>query len=138
MSILYTNMQQKSSNSLFVFYHLEFPDLKSQRIKFQSLKSQRMKNCNLKSQSIRKCISHNSKNCLLSKLYEVSAMLGNAYPRAFTPSNAISGFQVTGIYPYNRNFFTDDKFLASSVTDRQPQPNEDQENPEEQPEASTE
>lgn len=32
--------------------------------------------------------------------------------------NIISGFRATGIWPFNRDIFTEDDFLASSVTDR--------------------
>ncbi|XP_043461954.1 tigger transposable element-derived protein 1-like [Leptopilina heterotoma] len=32
--------------------------------------------------------------------------------------NIISGFRATGIWPFNRNIFTEDDFLASTVTDR--------------------
>ena len=51
-------------------------------------------------------------------IYEISAILGKAYPRAFTPANIISGFRITGIYPYDSNVFTDEDFLSAQITDR--------------------
>ncbi|KAG1657390.1 hypothetical protein GQR58_023379 [Nymphon striatum] len=39
-----------------------------------------------------------------------------------TPVNIQSGFRVSGIYPLDRNIFTDDEFLPADVTDR-PLPN---------------
>lgn len=51
-------------------------------------------------------------------IYNVSEFVGKAYPKAFTPSNIISGFRVAGIFPVNENIFTDDEYLAASVTDR--------------------
>lgn len=43
---------------------------------------------------------------------------GSAWLKAATPSNIISGFKVTGIWPFNSNVFGDEEFLPSSVTDR--------------------
>lgn len=51
-------------------------------------------------------------------IYEISELLGKAFPKAFTPQNILSGFRVTGIYPFNKDIFTDDEFLSSYVTDR--------------------
>ncbi|CAH1967356.1 unnamed protein product [Acanthoscelides obtectus] len=36
-----------------------------------------------------------------------------------TPENIMNGFRGTGIYPFNKNIFTDGDFLSSSVTDRE-------------------
>jgi len=47
-----------------------------------------------------------------------SEILGYAFPLAFTPSNILSGFRVSGIWPFNRDVFGDDEFFPSSVTDR--------------------
>ena len=55
-------------------------------------------------------------------IYEVAELSGKAYPMAFNPVNIQSGFRVTGIWPLNRNIFTDDEFMPSSVTDRPPPP----------------
>jgi len=52
------------------------------------------------------------------KIYDIAGLLGNAYPKAMSPTNIISGFRVTGIWPLNSTIFTDDEFLTSYVTDR--------------------
>ena len=51
-------------------------------------------------------------------IYEIPVLVGKAFPRAMTPVNIQSGFRVSGIYPLDRNIFTDDEFLPSDVTDR--------------------
>ena len=51
-------------------------------------------------------------------IYEVALLAGQAYRRATTPSNIISGFRVSGISPFDRNVFSDIEFLPSEVTDR--------------------
>jgi len=51
-------------------------------------------------------------------IYNITEILGYAFPLAFTPSNILSGFRVSGIWPFNRDVFGDDELLASSVTDR--------------------
>ena len=43
---------------------------------------------------------------------------GIALPNAITPRNIISGFQVTGIYLFNRDIFSESDFLPSYLTDR--------------------
>ena len=55
-------------------------------------------------------------------IYEIPGLVGKAFPRAMTPVNIQSGFRVSGIYPLDRNIFTDDEFLPADVTDR-PLPN---------------
>lgn len=49
-------------------------------------------------------------------IYNVAALLGQAYPQAFTPLNIMRGFEKTGIWPYNRDIFTDDEFLTSYMS----------------------
>lgn len=51
-------------------------------------------------------------------IYEVASCVGVAHQRAMTPANIISGFKKTGIYPFDRDVFSDDDFLVSYVTDR--------------------
>ncbi|KAJ8927232.1 hypothetical protein NQ314_020329 [Rhamnusium bicolor] len=51
-------------------------------------------------------------------IYEIAGLLGIAYPKAFTPTSIINGFRSTGIWPLNRNIFSEEDFLSSSVTDR--------------------
>lgn len=48
----------------------------------------------------------------------LAGCFGIAHQRAMTPSNIISGFKKCGIFPYDRDTFTDSDFLVSSVTER--------------------
>ncbi|KAB0794133.1 hypothetical protein PPYR_13753 [Photinus pyralis] len=45
-------------------------------------------------------------------------LLGQAYPKAFSPANIQSGFRVSGIFPFNSDIFREDEFYTSLVTDR--------------------
>ncbi len=51
-------------------------------------------------------------------IYEIAGLFGSAFIRAMTPRNIMSGFSASGIWPFNRNIFTDLDFMSSSVTDR--------------------
>ncbi|XP_063837138.1 uncharacterized protein LOC135086264 [Ostrinia nubilalis] len=51
-------------------------------------------------------------------IYDISGLLGRAYPLAMTPRNITKSFEITGIFPLNADIFTDDEFLSSYVTDR--------------------
>ena len=51
-------------------------------------------------------------------IYDISDMVGRAFPRAFTPVNIQSGFKVSGIFPFDRDIFSDLEFLPSDDTDR--------------------
>ena len=55
-------------------------------------------------------------------IYDIGALSGQAYDRAFIPANVTADFKRTGIYPVNRNGFTDDLFLPSVPTDREEVP----------------
>lgn len=66
-------------------------------------------------------------------IYDIPAILKEALPHACTPINIQKGFQVSGIWPFNRDVFGDDEFLPGYVTDRpaplqddQPVPHDDQ------------
>lgn len=50
--------------------------------------------------------------------YDVASLVGKAYLKAATAQNAVQGFKSTGIWPTDRNVFTDADFLPSSLTDR--------------------
>lgn len=50
--------------------------------------------------------------------YEVARLFGDAYMRAASAQNAISGFKSTGIWPTNRHIFDESDFLPSMMTDR--------------------
>lgn len=59
-------------------------------------------------------------------IYEVAALAGLAFPRAFNPSNIMKGFKVSGFAPFNPNIFNDIDFMPANVTDRpMPQNSED-------------
>ena len=51
-------------------------------------------------------------------IYDIVANLGIAYPRAFTPQNIISGYKVSGIYPYDRDFSVKMSSWGAYVTGR--------------------
>ena len=53
-----------------------------------------------------------AKSCLYTKL------VGKAFPRTMTPTNIQSGFRVSGIFPFDRDIFSDEEFMPSNVTDR--------------------
>ncbi|CAK1586780.1 unnamed protein product [Parnassius mnemosyne] len=53
-------------------------------------------------------------------IYDVSELLGEAFPRAMVPTNIISGFRAAGIWPINADIFTESEFMTSLVTDRPP------------------
>lgn len=58
-------------------------------------------------------------------IYDVAENLGEAFPRAFSTENIISGYRVSGIYPFDRHVFGEDEYMSSFVTDR-PAPQEEQ------------
>lgn len=47
--------------------------------------------------------------------FEVAALLSEAYSRAATLSNAMSGFKATGIWPVDRNVFSDTDFIPAKT-----------------------
>ncbi|KAB0790097.1 hypothetical protein PPYR_15584 [Photinus pyralis] len=51
-------------------------------------------------------------------IYDIPGVLAKALPLAATPNNIQNGFAVTGIWPYNRDIFTDQDFLPAEVTNR--------------------
>ena len=52
---------------------------------------------------------------------DIPVVCAKAFKLAMTPANIQSGFEVTGIYPFNRSRISDEEFLPSFVTDR-PEP----------------
>lgn len=44
-------------------------------------------------------------------IYDVAQAVGEAFPKAFTPLNTMSGFRALGIHPFNRDCFTDADFV---------------------------
>lgn len=53
-------------------------------------------------------------------IYDIVEIVNKAYHLAFTKQNVCKGFESTGISPLNENIFSDDEFLCSYVTDREP------------------
>lgn len=51
-------------------------------------------------------------------IFDLPPLCALAWDRAATPINIKSGFRCTGIWPYDRNIFSDEDFLSSFVTDR--------------------
>lgn len=51
-------------------------------------------------------------------IYDIPGIVKIAFPMSFTQSNIISGFAVTGIFPFNRDIFSEADFLPSDVTNR--------------------
>ena len=51
-------------------------------------------------------------------IYYIPGIVRTALPNAITPRNIIIGFQVTGIYPFNRDIFSESVFLPSYSTNR--------------------
>jgi DDE superfamily endonuclease len=51
-------------------------------------------------------------------IYQMAELMGNAWQKAATPSNILSGFRVPGIWPLDRHAFSSQGYLPSSVTDR--------------------
>ena len=60
------------------------------------------------------------------RYHDIPRITTRAFP--FTPRNIRSGFEVTGIRPFNRDIFTESDFVAASVTDR-PFENANEDNP---------
>ena len=53
------------------------------------------------------------------KIYEIPSLVTEIQLSAMTPRNMLSRFQSTGIFPFNRDLFTDTEFFPSNLTDRE-------------------
>lgn len=51
-------------------------------------------------------------------IYDIPKLAALAIPQAFKQKNIQKGFEISGIWPFNSNIFSDEDFLCSSVTDR--------------------
>uniref|UniRef100_A0A2L2YKN8 DDE-1 domain-containing protein n=1 Tax=Parasteatoda tepidariorum TaxID=114398 RepID=A0A2L2YKN8_PARTP len=52
-------------------------------------------------------------------IYNIPSLAAKAYYRSFTPTNIMSGFKKSGIFPLNRLAFGEEDFFCSYVTDRE-------------------
>jgi len=53
--------------------------------------------------------------------FEMAGLFQVAYNRAATVEKAVTGFRVTGIWPFNDDIFSDEDFAAAEVTE-EPEP----------------
>lgn len=51
-------------------------------------------------------------------IYDIAGCVRTAHERGLTPTNIISGFKKTGIFPFDCQIFTDSDFIVSEVTNR--------------------
>jgi len=51
-------------------------------------------------------------------IYNIPSLIKAALPNAATSKNIISGFTSTGIWPFNKDVFTEEDYLPSEVTNR--------------------
>ena len=51
-------------------------------------------------------------------IFDLPGILRKTWPQSAVSGKIIKGFEVTGIYPFNRNIFTDVEYAPSFVTDR--------------------
>lgn len=52
-------------------------------------------------------------------VFQIASIFATAYFKAATITNAVEGFKVTGICPYNNDIFTEADFMATYVTERE-------------------
>ena len=51
-------------------------------------------------------------------IYDLPGIAKESWPKAAQPSNIKKGFEVSGVFPFNNEIFTDTEFAPSTVTDR--------------------
>lgn len=51
--------------------------------------------------------------------YQIAEIFGQAYEKTATMGKGVNGFRVCGIFPFNRDVFSEDDFIPSLVTDQQ-------------------
>ena len=54
----------------------------------------------------------------LITIYQIAELAGTALTKAATPENAIAGFRVSGVWPFDRDIFSNIDYLPSDITDR--------------------
>ena len=53
----------------------------------------------------------------LITIYQIAELAGTALTKAATPENVISGFRVSGVWPFDRDIFSNVDYLPSDITD---------------------
>lgn len=53
-------------------------------------------------------------------IYNVAELGGKAWLKAATPANIVSGFKASGIWPYDRDIFSDYEYLPSTILSNEP------------------
>jgi len=59
-------------------------------------------------------------------IYHIAGFVNKTICKAATPNTIIKSFEVTGIYPFNRNVFQDSYFVMATVTEAPPPPAENE------------
>ena len=54
----------------------------------------------------------------LITIYQIAELAGTALTKAATPENVIAGFRVSGVWPFDRDIFSNVDYLPSDITDR--------------------
>jgi hypothetical protein len=55
-------------------------------------------------------------------IYNISGIVNSSLHLAASPGNIKAGFQVFGIYTFNRDIFNDEEFMGAYATDRSTPP----------------
>lgn len=56
----------------------------------------------------------------LLTIHDLTDIVNPAYNVTYTTRNMVAWFAMTGIYPFSRNFFSDDDFECAEVTKHHP------------------
>lgn len=62
------------------------------------------------------CMREKDNASKVMTIHRIPKLVAYVFPKAMTTENIWAGFKVTGIYPYDRNIFSDNKFLSYAHT----------------------